>query len=367
MCGLFGAIGVGINPHILRGLAIVNRHRGTDALGFFNSHSDSIKIAMDPLLALTKEDFSNWLDKQHKKSWFVCGHTRMGTRGSKTETKCAHPFRYGKYIGSHNGVVQAPFSYDVDSQWLIDLLNQHEGDYHKAFKDVHGTWALTWTDGEHLYLQSCGNPITAVILGTCVYYSSDEDHLISCTGHTKKIWEFRDGETWKYTFNRQTNSADVEVLKKFPYQNRSYVVVSSYGGQHQSYESGDYRNNWNWANRAGIGSDSCGSGVKDNSGSCGEGSSQKPVEGLTLSKKESKRIRKAARKQGFDIVTTEEELLWLEIERLEEEERTATALQKGEQLQPRDEPRLAQLEDLSEAGKDLMAGMDEAVRIEIVD
>ena len=37
MCGIFGAIGHNISAGTIRALALVNRERGTDSLGFFSS------------------------------------------------------------------------------------------------------------------------------------------------------------------------------------------------------------------------------------------------------------------------------------------------------------------------------------------
>ena len=47
MCGLFGGFGKP-SPSIIRGLAIANRDRGIDSLGFFDSQGRIAKHAGDP-------------------------------------------------------------------------------------------------------------------------------------------------------------------------------------------------------------------------------------------------------------------------------------------------------------------------------
>lgn len=204
MCGLFGAISPKWDPNVIRTLAICNRERGTDSLGFFDSSGKMIKGARDPMQVLGQENITNWLNDsnngtpEREASWFVAGHTRLGTRGAANR-KNAHPFRYGNIIGSHNGMVAAPFSYDVDSMVLFDTLNTAKGDYQKAWETVSGYWGLSWFDGTTFFLQVHDGELHLAQVGDVWYYSSDSDHLIAALGCNANIYKIKEGETWGFT------------------------------------------------------------------------------------------------------------------------------------------------------------------------
>ena len=54
MCGIFGGIGRNVNPAIIRALAIANKARGKDSLGFFDSSGKCVK-RREPYRALGGE------------------------------------------------------------------------------------------------------------------------------------------------------------------------------------------------------------------------------------------------------------------------------------------------------------------------
>ena len=148
MCGIFGAIGDHINPGIIRALAIANRARGKDSLGVFSNTGKFVKSAGDPMDCLGNGAFDEFIEKTCCKGWFLAGHTRYATHGTIT-SRNAHPFRYGRIIGCHNGIVDIPLDspYQVDSEILFDRLNQHNGDYQAAFADLDGYWRLRGLTG----------------------------------------------------------------------------------------------------------------------------------------------------------------------------------------------------------------------------
>ncbi len=204
MCGLFGAIAPKWDPSVIRTLAICNRERGTDSLGFFDSTGRMIKSAKDPMEVLGQENITNWISRsnlgfdKYEPSWFIAGHTRLGTRGAANR-KNSHPFRYGTVIGSHNGIVQAPETYTVDSMLLFDALNKENGDYQKAWENISGYWGLTRYDGEGFYLQLHNGTLNLVQVDDIWYYSSDEEHLIASVGCNDGIYPLKEGETWRFT------------------------------------------------------------------------------------------------------------------------------------------------------------------------
>jgi hypothetical protein len=185
MCGIFGAVALNSNTKwnqgTIRALAWANRERGTDSLGFFDSSGKMTKAAGDPSDVLHKQRISDWLNKSQASAWFVSGHTRFATRG-KVNRRNSHPFRYGRIIGSHNGMCDAPTKFTVDSEYLFYSLNKARGDYQAALGEIGGYWGLSWYDGEHFYLMCHNGELAYDIVDGVLYYSSSHSHLDSCTG-----------------------------------------------------------------------------------------------------------------------------------------------------------------------------------------
>jgi hypothetical protein len=205
MCGIFGAIGTNWNLGNVKALAWANRERGTDSIGFFDSTGKMIKTAADPSEALRKENVTNWLrdslngNEKREKAWFIAGHTRYATRG-KVNRQNSHPFRYGNIIGAHNGMIDAPTGYVVDSQMLFDTLNKAKGDYQTAWGEITGYWGVSWFDGESFYLQVHNGDLSiACDENGTYYYSSAWSHLESVVGHTENFVTLAEGETMKFS------------------------------------------------------------------------------------------------------------------------------------------------------------------------
>jgi hypothetical protein len=185
-----------------------NQERGTDSLGFFDSTGKMIKCAETPSEALCKDNISTWLNAScngSKKldrpaSWFIAGHTRLATRG-KVNRQNSHPFRYGRIIGSHNGMVDAPKGYVVDSQHLFDTLHRQNGDYNTAWAEITGYWAVTWFDDSAFYMQVHNGDLTVARKGDVWYYSSSWSHLKSCIGDAEEIITLKEGQTLKFTLD----------------------------------------------------------------------------------------------------------------------------------------------------------------------
>jgi hypothetical protein len=210
ICGIFGAIapaGKQVNLGIIRALTWANRERGTDSCGFFDSSGKMTKRAGDPSKVLLDDKVQTWLKASRESAWFIAGHTRFATRG-KVNRRNSHPFRYGRIIGSHNGMCDAPDKFQVDSEYLFYALNKARGDYNKALGEVGGYWGLSWYDGEDFYLMSHNGELAVVEIDGVWYYSSSWKHLDACTGgncHT-----LGEGEVWKFNANGLVGSSNVE-------------------------------------------------------------------------------------------------------------------------------------------------------------
>jgi hypothetical protein len=212
MCGIFGGIGKNVNAHIIRALALANRERGTDSVGFFDSHGKSLKSADDALDALTRKEYNTFINRAVCKGWFIAGHTRFATHG-KVISANAHPFRYGRIIGAHNGMCYFPKDrkYQVDSEYLFDQLNRHDGNYQAGLADVDGYWGLTWFDGSAFYIQAHDNDVyVGKAADGAWYYSSDKMHLLACIGSASRVEYIGDGRTIKFN-----GEGDFEELPAF--------------------------------------------------------------------------------------------------------------------------------------------------------
>jgi hypothetical protein len=210
MCGIFGAVatpGKKINLGIIYALTWANRERGTDSAGFFDSTGKMTKRAGDPSDVLRKGSVQKWLKASQGRGWFIAGHTRFATRGS-VNRRNSHPFRYGRIIGSHNGMIDAPNKFKVDSEYLFWLLNKHWNDYNKALGDVSGYWGLCWYDGEDFYLMCHSGELAVVEIDGVYYFSSSWKHLDSCTGGDSHT--FAKGEVWKFSSDGTVSKSTVK-------------------------------------------------------------------------------------------------------------------------------------------------------------
>lgn len=224
MCGIFGGIGR-VDQKAIRALAVANESRGKDSLGFFCSDQSIWKKAGIPTKLLRDKGFQDY-EQKFKDNWFVCGHTRHGTRGAATD-KNAHPFQYGPYIGIHNGIIyQAPNKYDVDSMYLWDLLEEHNGDYQKAWGDLPGWWGLAWTDGKSLMLQAHKQTVAIARVNDAVYFSSDGSHLEAVLD--VKAEDLTEGETVRFTPDGNFKQLKAIKVKETTWTKGNYGNTSYY-------------------------------------------------------------------------------------------------------------------------------------------
>lgn len=268
MCGLCGGLGVGVDVGIVRSLLILNESRGHDGVGVFNSSGGWRKNNSRSTEELRKPELSRFIEQSAKRTWAVCGHTRGGTRGGAF-ARNAHPFSYGEIIGSHNGVVDAPTKYDVDSMWIMDLLSQEKpGDYQKALSQVGPWFVLTWLDkrNKSIYLLNWSGQLHFMKYRGVWYYSSDGDHLATAVGSDKGISSIDKKAVIRFSFDKEKGVQAVR-LPDFTGKERETVQVDwrkhyrEYDGYDSDYVTGYPRHSaagQNYAADGGRGADPTG-------------------------------------------------------------------------------------------------------------
>jgi len=243
MCGIFGTIRKQrrkCDISALRGLALVNRQRGKEALGFFDSNEAIFKRANDPIDVLADSECTKWLDQSERDAWFIVGHTRFSTRGKNIDQN-AHPFQYGNVIGSHNGCIDAPQHYTVDSEHAIDVLDKNESDYQTALSDIWGYWTLSWYDNrkDELFLAMHDNTCGIVQHRGAWYFSSDPDHLATALGVRDTI-VLNSGDVVSFDSNgrmKYRKKFESDMSYSYKKDRRTSGGSTSYGGYSTSYTS----------------------------------------------------------------------------------------------------------------------------------
>ena len=191
------------------------------------------KGAGDPSDVLRKKRMQKWLQHSQDTAWFVAGHTRFATRG-KVNRRNSHPFRYGRIIGSHNGMCDAPQKFKVDSEYLFYALNKAHGDYQAGLGDISGYFGLSWYDGEDFYLLCHSGELAYEIIDGVLYYSSSWSHLDSCTGGNSTV--LTEGQVIR--ISPDGTIAD-STVKSSPIEKFTSTAYSHYGrkGTYSGYES----------------------------------------------------------------------------------------------------------------------------------
>lgn len=244
MCGLYGSIGATSDPRIIRCLAILNESRGKDATGFFNAHGAFWKHAERSTIELCDRKATKWIEDSCRKTWAVCGHCRASTRGGAT-TRNAHPFIYGKVIGSHNGVIpDSPKEYPVDTEWAIDLLSKADpGDYQGALGGVAGWYVLTWLDqrDKSIYLLNWEGSLNITLYNNVWYYSTEAGHLRTAIGCETKIAPIKQGDVLRFSWDRKAGRLLYKPMPTFTGKPRFTRTT-----QTTDYSQRTYRDEYDW-------------------------------------------------------------------------------------------------------------------------
>lgn len=261
MCGLFGCITkrdfelskgqADTRNSIIKGLAIAMEHRGGHSTGVAGIDSKWYSLKKEALPAqefIETPKFNGVLKYNHN---IIIGHTRLATIGEVND-KNAHPFKFGNIIGAHNGHVSNYYDIskdiEVDSEAIFYLLDKYKNDYKKAFKELYGSFAVTWfdiTQPNKIHFVVDGNPLNLIYINEIktYFYASEEYPLQGVVGSyfdlpKQKTWKPESSKVYTITTNLQVSKKDVEFSKTWPYKGSSYSYPSyhNHDNEHEDLE-----------------------------------------------------------------------------------------------------------------------------------
>lgn len=158
-----------------RALAVAMEDRGNESTGIATIKGKELVITKKAIMA------SEFLKIPAVKVEILTadtlvGHTRLATIGAVVDEN-AHPFQYGAIVGVHNGHVSNWRELDdtvhVDSEVIFKKIDEHDGDFVKAFAELRGGFAISWLDmnqPNNLHVVTHGNPF--------FYFKSERLHTI---------------------------------------------------------------------------------------------------------------------------------------------------------------------------------------------
>lgn len=224
MCGIGGGFGPNIDPMAIRSLALLNESRGRDSFGVFDAKHRFFKEPESVKKVITTKECSKFIRAACQTDFVVC-HTRATTRGNVNKNN-AHPFEYGPILGCHNGVLDAPNEYAVDSMYAMDQLSKFQPEqYQEALKDVAGWYVLVWgdkRDGKLYLLNWTGSLAFAKGPNGAWYFSSDGDHLEQALG-VKLFLRTSSGQAFCYD-PKQPERGLLQFNNEFKGGTRKYPV-----------------------------------------------------------------------------------------------------------------------------------------------
>jgi predicted glutamine amidotransferase len=163
MCGLAGFArhpdgeGHVTAREVVEELLLRSAHRGKHATGIATvggSKPFIWKWAVDVHRALNSEPWRNQRAELAADTPFMIGHVRYATQNNAHMDEAAHPFRFGRVVGAHNGVIRNWHSlrekHKTGADWIVDseaafALLDAAKDPNEALDLLDGYWALTWT------------------------------------------------------------------------------------------------------------------------------------------------------------------------------------------------------------------------------
>lgn len=120
MCGLIGYSGeTPADESLLKILFLYNESRGAHTCGFYGKNKDTTEENEIVKLSGKASEKLVPLWSFGENHLFI-GHTRHSTMGIATDKDNAHPFRFGKYLGAHNGVLKIENQNNIVREYDLD-------------------------------------------------------------------------------------------------------------------------------------------------------------------------------------------------------------------------------------------------------
>lgn len=185
MCGLAGFVrqpggsNIQFASRVVEELLLKLDHRGKDATGFatMNSHGQTtiFKKAVEIKSIVASDPWRDAIEALDDDITSVIGHVRHSThKGNANKDSAAHPFREGKVVGAHNGVIynweeigkqlQMGKDWEVDSQAAFGALSRIKRP-EVALSKLEGWFGLTWFKKNRLFMvKSHGVPLAFAYL-----------------------------------------------------------------------------------------------------------------------------------------------------------------------------------------------------------
>lgn len=159
MCGLAGYVRhpqareQGLANEVFSHLLLAAMSRGRQATGMSVTCQGATKIMKSAIPAhqfVANENYLKALAELDPLTTILMGHTRNATLPNGHVDEAAHPFRYGKIVGAHNGIIlnydsigkELGMKFDVDSQAAFALLDRMKK-APEALAKLEGYFALT--------------------------------------------------------------------------------------------------------------------------------------------------------------------------------------------------------------------------------